>query len=105
MKKTVAIIHYNTPDLTEAAILSLRKQCKEDYAVVVFDNSDKRPFTKKMKSVRRIDNTKGQLVDFDVSLAFCKAGISIAAKIAMMAMTTRSSINVNDFVLRIVFFL
>ncbi len=69
MKKTVAIINYNTPELTEAAILSLRKQCKEDYAVVVFDNSDKRPFTKKMKGVRRIDNTKGQYVDFDAELA------------------------------------
>lgn len=69
MKKTVAIINYNTPELTEAAILSLRKQCKEDYAVVVFDNSDKRPFTKKMKGVRRIDNTKGQFVDFDAELA------------------------------------
>ena len=69
MKKTVAVINYNTPELTEAAILSLRKQCKDDYAVVVFDNSDKRPFTKKMKGVRRIDNTKGQFVDFDAELA------------------------------------
>ena len=39
MKKTVAIINFNTPELTEAAILSLRKHGGEDYKVVVFDNS------------------------------------------------------------------
>ena len=38
--KTVAIVHYNTPELTEAAILSLRKHGGEDYKVVIFDNSD-----------------------------------------------------------------
>lgn len=69
MKKTVTIINFNTPELTEAAILSLRKQCAEDYAVVVFDNSDQRPFTKKMKGVRRIDNTKQQIINFDEELA------------------------------------
>ena len=37
-KKTIAIIHFNTPELTEACILSIRKQgC--DWPVVVFDNS------------------------------------------------------------------
>ena len=35
---TVAIIHFNTPELTEACILSIRKHgC--DWPVVVFDNS------------------------------------------------------------------
>lgn len=41
--KTVCIINYNTPELTTAAIMSLHKHtsgCK----VVVFDNSDKKPF-------------------------------------------------------------
>jgi hypothetical protein len=38
-QKTVAIINFNTPELTEAAILSLRKHGGEDYKVVVFDNS------------------------------------------------------------------
>ena len=37
--REVAIIHYNTPELTEAAILSLRKHGGEDYHVTVFDNS------------------------------------------------------------------
>ena len=82
-QKTIAIIHFNTPELTEACILSIRKQgC--DWPVVVFDNSrdvtfpagegmaarelTARPFTKKMKGVKVIDNTKGQQVDFEKAL-------------------------------------
>ena len=34
-KRQVAIVHYNTPELTEAAILSLRKHGGEDYEVTV----------------------------------------------------------------------
>ena len=34
------------PELTEATILSLRKH-GEDYKVVIFDNSDERPFRAK----------------------------------------------------------
>lgn len=67
--KTVAIIHFNTPELTEAAILSLRKHGGESWQVVVFDNSDQRPWDKEMDGVIRIDNTKGQYVDFDAELA------------------------------------
>lgn len=38
MKQTIAIIHFNTPELTEACILSIRKQgC--DWPIVLFDNS------------------------------------------------------------------
>ena len=82
-QKTVAIINFNTPELTEACILSIRKHgC--DWPVVVFDNSrdvtfpagegmsdrelTARPFTKKMKGVKVIDNTKGQQVDFEKAL-------------------------------------
>jgi len=68
MKKTIAIIHYNTPELTEAAILSVRKHCREDYAIVVFDNSDSRPFTKRMKGVKVMNNRKAQFVDFEAEL-------------------------------------
>jgi hypothetical protein len=67
-KRQVAIIHYNTPELTEAAVLSLRKHGGQDYAVTIFDNSDRRPFTKKMPGVRVIDNTRGQYIDFDKEL-------------------------------------
>lgn len=67
-KRQVAIVHYNTPELIEAAILSLRKHGGQDYQVTVFDNSDKRPFTKKMKGVTVIDNTKGQVLDIEAEI-------------------------------------
>ena len=76
MKKQVAIIHYNTPEMTEAAIMSLRKQTGMRYDVVVFDNSDRRPFqiqNSKFKNqlgkVSVIDNTKGKYIDFEKELA------------------------------------
>lgn len=68
-KKQVAIIHFNTPELTEAAIMSLRKQTGTMYDVTVFDNSDKRPFTAKMDGVKVVDNTQGQIINFDEELA------------------------------------
>lgn len=80
-QKTVAIIHFNTPELTRATILSLRKHGGEDYHVTVFDNSapaidqktgeqyEARPFTAEMPGVTVIDNTKGQLIDFEKELA------------------------------------
>ena len=67
-KRQVAIVHFNTPELTEAAILSLRKHGGKDYKVVVFDNSDCRPFTKKMEGVTIIDNTHGQVIDLDAEV-------------------------------------
>lgn len=81
MKKQVAIVHFNTPELTEATILSLRKHGGEDYHVTVFDNSapatdvrtgekyKARPFTAEMPDVTVIDNTKGQLIDFEKELS------------------------------------
>lgn len=68
-EKVVAIVHYNTPELTEAAIRSLRKHGGEDYKVVIFDNSNERPWKKKMKGVTVFDNTGGQYLDFDEELA------------------------------------
>lgn len=65
--KTIAIVHFNTPELTEACILSIRKVgCQ--WPVTVLDNSDKRPFNVKMNGVTIIDNTKGQIIDFDAEL-------------------------------------
>ena len=83
MKQQIAVINFNTPELTEACILSIRKHgC--DWPVVVFDNSCEmhypegqglperhikaRPFTKKMNGVKVINNRKGQLVDFEKEL-------------------------------------
>lgn len=75
MKQTIAIIHFNTPELKEACILSIRKHgC--DWPVVVFDNSAEtlltdgdtapaRPFKVKMQGVKVIDNTHGQVINFE----------------------------------------
>lgn len=60
----VLIVHYNTPELTEACVKSINKHtpgCK----IFIFDNSDKRPFTAYFDNVEIIDNTKGQIIDFD----------------------------------------
>lgn len=79
----VAIINFNTPQLTEACIMSIRKHgC--DWPVVVFDNSREvtfpagegmkertiacQPFTADIEGVTVIDNTKGQIIDFDKAL-------------------------------------
>jgi hypothetical protein len=67
MRKTVAIIHYNTPELTMAAIGSLLKNGGGPFRVVVFDNSDARPF-EGATNVTVIDNTRGQVIDFDKEL-------------------------------------
>ena len=63
----VAIVHYNTPELTEAAIRSVWKHtpgCR----ITVFDNSDKREFRYK-DDVAVIDNTRGQIIDFEMMLS------------------------------------
>lgn len=63
----VAVVHYNTPELTEAAIKSLLKHTPGCH-VWLFDNSDEKPFKTKIPCVDVIDNTKGQIIDFDKSL-------------------------------------
>lgn len=62
----VAIVHYNTPELTAAAIRSLWK-CTPGCRVTVLDNSDKRCFQAAgpLGTVNVIDNTKGQVIDFE----------------------------------------
>jgi hypothetical protein len=67
MRKTVAIINYNTPELTMAAIGSLLKNGGGPFRVVVFDNSDKRPF-EGATNVQVFDNTRGQIIDFEKEL-------------------------------------
>lgn len=67
-----ATVHYNTPKLTKAAILSLWKHtpgCR----VIVFDNSTTRPFAvhnalfvhQYADLLAVIDNTQGQHIDFE----------------------------------------
>jgi len=64
--KQIAIIHYNTPELTRAAVESIRRHGGEDYRVIIFDNSDVHPYDG--DGVDIIDNTQGQYVDFDAEL-------------------------------------
>lgn len=65
--KQIAIVHYNTPELTEVCIMSIRKVgC--NWPITVLDNSDKRPFNKRMKLVKVLNNRKQQLIDFDAEL-------------------------------------
>lgn len=78
----VLIVHYNTPELTEAAIRSLWKHTP-DARVTVFDNSDRLPMRSMrpispispmspispIRPIRLIDNTRGQIVDWRKWLA------------------------------------
>ena len=66
-QKDIAIVHYNTPELTAAAVKSIRKN-SPGCDITIFDNSDKRPFVP-MDGVAILDNTKGQIIDFDAFLA------------------------------------
>lgn len=67
-RKDVVITNYNTQKLTEAAIRSLNK-CTPDCFIHVFDNSDSEPFVNEFDNVEVIDNTKGQLIDFEDMLS------------------------------------
>ena len=62
MEKAVCIVHYNTPELTEAALRSVWKHTK-DARITVFDNSDRKPLPQ-IEGVTILDNTCGQILDF-----------------------------------------
>ena len=70
--KQVAIVHYNTPELTEAGILSLRKHGGAEWPVTIFDNSDRKPFYagqgSALTNTEIIDNTRGQVIDWPTFL-------------------------------------
>lgn len=64
MKKNVLIVNYNTQKLTEACIKSVNKHTS-GCTIYVFDNSDKEPFVNNFGNVTVLDNTKGQIIDFN----------------------------------------
>lgn len=64
MNKNIVIIHFNTPLLTECLVRSINLFVK-DAKIYIFDNSDKLPFTAKFDNVTVMDNTKGQIINFD----------------------------------------
>ena len=62
--KNVLIVNYNTQELTDAVIKSLNLHtpgCK----VYVFDNSDRNPYMNNFANVEMVDNTHGQIINFD----------------------------------------
>lgn len=69
MEVTVLTINFNTPELLDACLRSVRKQMGEQQRIVVVENSTVRPWTGKYPNVEVIDNRKGQLVDLDKRLS------------------------------------
>lgn len=64
---TVCIVHYNTPDLTEACIKSLLKHTP-DCNIIILDNSNRQRFDVSCATpykIKVIDNTKGQKINFE----------------------------------------
>ena len=66
-KQKICIVHYNTPELLRAAVLSIFKQVDNPH-IIIFDNSDHDPFGY-MEGIAVIDNTQGQIIDFEKELA------------------------------------
>lgn len=64
----VGIVHYNTPELMDACIKSIKKNNKVHTHVHVWDNSDKKPFHSDDPDVTIYDNTNQQLVSWDKML-------------------------------------
>lgn len=63
-KINICIIHYNTPELTDALIKSINKNVKRAF-IYLFDNSTTKPFINRYDNMLYLDNTKGQYIDFD----------------------------------------
>ncbi len=68
MNKNFVIINYNTQELTEHCIMSINKFV-EGAHIFVFDNSDKEPFVSTFENVNVIDNTNGEIIDFEKFLS------------------------------------
>lgn len=61
----LVIVHFNTPELTSALYYSICKFTPNS-EVYIFDNSDTRPFPyEKFPKIHYIDNTRGQIINFD----------------------------------------
>ena len=60
----VMIVNFNTQILTDACIESINKHTK-NVNIYIFDNSDKEPYVNTFANVTVMDNTKGQIIDFN----------------------------------------
>ena len=63
-KKNVLIVNFNTQELTDACIKSVNMHVC-GCTVYVFDNSDKTPFINTFDNVTVLNNTNGEIIDFD----------------------------------------
>jgi len=61
---TLCTVHFNTPLLMDALVKSIEMHVP-NYHLYIFDNSDKEPYHTNNKNITIIDNTKGQIIDFD----------------------------------------
>ena len=70
MEIQFALVHYNTPGLTAALLRSIRLY-HPDSRVTILDNSDEYPFPAPSADSDTVllDNTSGQLIDFDKVLS------------------------------------
>lgn len=57
-------VHFNTPDLMDALIKSIDMHVP-NYHLYIFDNSDKFPYKTTHPNITILDNTRGQIIDFD----------------------------------------
>ena len=64
----ILIVHNNTPLLTECLVKSINNFIGTGCTIYVFDNSDKSPFTYEQDNVVLLDNTNGDLVNFENEL-------------------------------------
>lgn len=60
----IFIVHFNTPVLTEALIKSINKFVP-NCTIYIFDNSTHSPFLYMQDNIIYIDNTEGQIINFD----------------------------------------
>lgn len=66
--RRVVIVNFNTQRLTDCTIRSLNKHTP-GCSITVFDNSDREPYVNTFDNVEVMDNTKGQIIDFEAMLA------------------------------------
>lgn len=66
----ICVIHYNTPELLEALILSIKKFVPK-YHIYIFENSDKKPFkcnNTENDNITIFNNSKGDIINFNLWL-------------------------------------
>ena len=79
MKKNVLIVTFNTQKMTECCIKSINKTTP-GCSIYVFDNGNVSPFINTFENVTIIDNTSGQIINFEEILNDNKDRLTTASK-------------------------